>query len=211
MDKYHIKSLTLLVILALVKGNQDNCVPQKIEDINKCNEALKTVYGKSIEECIESSLLNISALDLEHGPGSVEIFLIYPISTYLHYKIELDKSESDSSLTPFEREIIEVTQAYSERIIFDEGCLNFGITKATPQDSLAALKKYSELLYEESQKDIEDLDIISFFPQLDPYLLQSESRAFPVKSLFSSITNGYNNQIFNRRLSKLSSRTRRSK
>lgn len=187
----------------------DDCIPESNENIDDCNLVLEGIYTKSFEDCINdnASILNIPEEDLENGPSSVKKFLIYPISTYLFYKLELEKSEEDSLLTTFERQVIQVTQRYSERVIWDEDCRNFGITKTTPQASLAALKEYATLLDAESRKDIEDLEIISFYPQIDPFFLKEESRAFPVRSLFSSLTIGFNNNIFSRKLKKLSEKT----
>ena len=207
MESYCKQFLIIAAVVLMTTG--DDCIHESNEHIDECNAVLEGIYTKSFEDCIKenASILNIPEDDLENGPSSVHTFLIYPVSTYLFYKLESEKAKEDSLLTAFERQVIKVTQKYSERVIWDEQCCNFGITKSTPQASLAALKEYATLLDTESKKDIEELEIISFFPQLDPYFLKEESRGFPIRSLFSSLTIGFNNYILNSKLQKLSRKT----
>ena len=92
----------------------------------------------------------------------------------------------------------------------DNRCLSFGIIKSTTQSSLTALKQYAALLYEQNKKKIDHLQLINFYPQLEPHLLQSENTFYPIRTLFTSLTSGYNNNIIARKLNKLNRKFRMS-
>ena len=111
-----------------------------------------------------------------------------------------------SVLSNFEKQIINITQTYSDRIIYDTDCKNLAITQSKVTESLQALKEFAQALDQEVKKNIDDISLLNFFPQFPPYLLQGESRIYPVRSLFSTLAHSFNFQILKRKLDKLSER-----
>ena len=198
MMKSYLKTLIWTTLITSTINHQ--CIPDGTEEIEKCNKALKTVYTKTIEECIDSPYLDISDI-----PSETELYALYPISTYLYYKEEINKKEK-SVLSNFEKQIINITQTYSDRIIYDKDCRNLAITQSKVTESLQALKEFAQALDQEVKKNIDDISLLNFFPQFPPYLLQGESRIYPVRSLFSTLAHSFNFQILKRKLDKLSER-----